>query len=536
MFLRSSKGGAGLAPISSVSDNMNSEFMNFGDDPSQTPSLTVAPPSPTISRTRTPPLRASTPPPASPPSARSRLKGSSPSPSSPPLSSQSSPNPSPSSPISTSPTALSPTSPAITQQFRSQHGPLLRAFSDNVPQHGALLRTASDNVALGKARRSSLSPKTSASDLFELVAQEGGALSKYVFIKILFSWNDKPGAVYKVRKFTLDCTVEQAVAEINAALSDDHKSERNKLYFNGQPLESGKVLSSFGFQISDILHFKRDPQYEFSAENPKQGGTLALDPNMVIQDIIKKMLVWILGSIPANSEQASRGYSNASRFKLFKKLQAPSGSSSQKGWGIRLMDMKRLGDYGIKKRDVLQLVVKMDNVNSTEAEAPDAEADGEGEGELKKGECIYEICVVDAPIITDVAIEEEKEPADEDTKSKHKRVPSLLRKTSEANLSNLVGTPYNVVHKSHVNFDYQWSGDAVAEAFEYKEKIGQGGYGSVFRAVHKETGFTLAIKALANVNSVGLQKEIDILKKCRCGNVLSYYGSMVVKNEIWLVS
>ena len=44
-----------------------------------------------------------------------------------------------------------------------------------------------------------------------------------------------------------------------------------------------------------------------------------LDPNMVISDIIKKMLVWMLGSIPANSEQASRGYSNSSRFKLFKK-------------------------------------------------------------------------------------------------------------------------------------------------------------------------------------------------------------------------
>lgn len=182
---------------------------------------------------------------------------------------------------------------------------------------------------------------------------------------------------------------------------------------------------------------------------------------------------------------------------------------------------------------------------------PDAEAEADGElerensdGSLKKGESIYEITVEDAPIMNDMSIEEESENIKEEESSpakqekKHRRVPSLLRKTSEVNLANLVGTPYNVVHKSHVNFDYQWSGDA-AEAFEYKEKIGQGGYGAVFKAIHKETGFTLAIKALTNVSGergrADLQKEIDILKKCRCGNVLSYYGSIAVKNEIWIL-
>lgn len=37
-----------------------------------------------------------------------------------------------------------------------------------------------------------------------------------------------------------------------------------------------------------------------------------------------------------------------------------------------------------------------------------------------------------------------------------------------------MGTPYNVVHKSHVNFDYQWTGKDIVEAFEFKEKLGQG--------------------------------------------------------------
>jgi len=93
------------------------------------------------------------------------------------------------------------------------------------------------------------------------------------------------------------------------------------------------------------------------------------------------------------------------------------------------------------------------------------------------------------------------------------------------------------VHKSHVDFDYQWTGTDVSESFEYKEKLGQGGYGAVFKAIHKETGFVLAIKALSmnGPGRAGLQKEIDILKKCRCPNVLSYYGTIMVKNELWIL-
>jgi hypothetical protein len=34
--------------------------------------------------------------------------------------------------------------------------------------------------------------------------------------------------------------------------------------------------------------------------------------------------------------------------------------------------------------------------------------------------------------------------------------------------------PYNIVHKSHVDFDYQWSGQDVDKAFNFQEKLGQG--------------------------------------------------------------
>jgi len=88
-----------------------------------------------------------------------------------------------------------------------------------------------------------------------------------------------------------------------------------------------------------------------------------------------------------------------------------------------------------------------------------------------------------------------------------------------------------------VNFDYQWTGKDIVEAFEFKEKLGQGGYGAVFKAQHKETGFTMAVKVLAisGPGRADLQKEIDVLKKCRCPNVLSYYGTILRDNEIWIL-
>jgi hypothetical protein len=54
--------------------------------------------------------------------------------------------------------------------------------------------------------------------------------------------------------------------------------------------------------------------------------------------------------------------------------------------------------------------------------------------------------------------------------------------------------------------------------------------------VHKETNFPLAVKVLSltGPGRADLQKEIDILKKCRCPNVLSYYGTIPHENEIWV--
>ena len=177
------------------------------------------------------------------------------------------------------------------------------------------------------------------------------------------------------------------------------------------------------------------------------------------------------------------------------------------------------------------------NSTDAEVPEAEAEGDGEAETEgTLKGESIYEMNVEDAPITTDVGIEvwpsfcslfprlsfcrplltltigrkrcyktsggratKARKEAQESTKPAqekyglfflflvHELIFSFLLLSfllfsflfscfpaSEISFQNLVGAPYNVVHKSHVNFDYQWTGDAVAEAFEMKEKIGQG--------------------------------------------------------------
>lgn len=68
-----------------------------------------------------------------------------------------------------------------------------------------------------------------------------------------------------------------------------------------------------------------------------------------------------------------------------------------------------------------------------------------------------------------------------------------------------------------MNHEMQWSGKDPNEVFAKEELLGEGAYGAVYRAVHRETDMVIAIKELPNlVNQEELQKEIDILKKVRC--------------------
>lgn len=120
-------------------------------------------------------------------------------------------------------------------------------------------------------------------------------------------------------------------------------------------------------------------------------------------------------------------------------------------------------------------------------------------------------------------------PKNREKKSPKHRDPSYLS----------VGNPYNLKHKVHVNFDFQWSGQNPVEMFDIQEKLGEGSFGTVFKAIHKDSGFTLAIKEIEGIQgqtSEDLKKEIEILKKCKHSNVVAYFGTALLsETKIWVL-
>jgi len=62
-------------------------------------------------------------------------------------------------------------------------------------------------------------------------------------------------------------------------------------------------------------------------------------------------------------------------------------------------------------------------------------------------------------------------------------------------------------------------------------------WGKVLKAVHRETKFELAIKIISNSSKAlqeSIQKEVEILKKCRCPSIVAYYGSCIKNDEVWV--
>ena len=75
------------------------------------------------------------------------------------------------------------------------------------------------------------------------------------------------------------------------------------------------------------------------------------------------------------------------------------------------------------------------------------------------------------------------------------------------------------------------------EVFDIQCKLGEGSYGSVFKAIHKESRQIVAIKQVP-VNDSDLQeifKETLIMQQCDSPFVVKYYGSYF-KNEdlLWV--
>lgn len=77
------------------------------------------------------------------------------------------------------------------------------------------------------------------------------------------------------------------------------------------------------------------------------------------------------------------------------------------------------------------------------------------------------------------------------------------------------------------------------EVFDIQCKLGEGSYGSVFKAIHKESRQIVAIKQVP-VNDSDLQdifKETEIMQQCDSPFVVKYYASYF-KNEdlLWVIT
>eukprot|EP00112_Aurelia_sp_Birch-Aquarium-sp1_P001845 Seg120.5 transcript_id=Seg120.5/GoldUCD/mRNA.D3Y31 product="Serine/threonine-protein kinase 3" protein_id=Seg120.5/GoldUCD/D3Y31 len=74
------------------------------------------------------------------------------------------------------------------------------------------------------------------------------------------------------------------------------------------------------------------------------------------------------------------------------------------------------------------------------------------------------------------------------------------------------------------------------EVFDLLEKLGEGSYGSVFKAMHKETGDVLAIKQVpVDTDLQEIIKEISIMQQCDSVYVVKYYGSYFKNTDLWIV-
>jgi len=102
-----------------------------------------------------------------------------------------------------------------------------------------------------------------------------------------------------------------------------------------------------------------------------------------------------------------------------------------------------------------------------------------------------------------------------------------------------ISTPHNFVSKVHVDEDFQWCvGDDAADQFVFIKKLGSGGFGVVYKAKHRDTGFKLAIKEisvqLSETKIEALHAEIKFLKTFRNDNIVSFYGITFHQDKLWM--
>ncbi|MFH4978610.1 hypothetical protein AB6A40_005319 [Gnathostoma spinigerum] len=74
------------------------------------------------------------------------------------------------------------------------------------------------------------------------------------------------------------------------------------------------------------------------------------------------------------------------------------------------------------------------------------------------------------------------------------------------------------------------------QVFDIVSKLGEGSYGSVHKAVHRESGHVLAVKKVpVDTDLQEIIKEISIMQQCDSKYVVKYYGSYFKNSDLWIV-
>ena len=80
------------------------------------------------------------------------------------------------------------------------------------------------------------------------------------------------------------------------------------------------------------------------------------------------------------------------------------------------------------------------------------------------------------------------------------------------------------------------SDDKINEDYQLLDKLGEGSYGSVFKALCIKTGQIVAIKRVETTGELeSLKREISIMEKCHSEYIVRYYGSIFQENVLWLI-
>eukprot|EP01127_Copromyxa_protea_P010928 TRINITY_DN2712_c0_g7_i4.p2 TRINITY_DN2712_c0_g7~~TRINITY_DN2712_c0_g7_i4.p2 ORF type:complete len:476 (+),score=85.66 TRINITY_DN2712_c0_g7_i4:2635-4062(+) len=120
------------------------------------------------------------------------------------------------------------------------------------------------------------------------------------------------------------------------------------------------------------------------------------------------------------------------------------------------------------------------------------------------------------------------------------RRKSEVTKSGELSLGKNISAPFMAKKLFSVNQDWKWNSDEnPLEVFEFQEILGVGACGKVLKAKHKQMGdFVLAVKIVKQSDKKiqeELEKEVEILKKCKNPNVIAYYGTVLREEHCWIL-